>query len=110
LSIIGLVSANRSLREYRYNAENYYPQSRSNVYTAKVLNVISLVINSLFSLITILYFIVYGTFVLSEILNDYPLYEQYHYENNDYQYDDSDDQEMEEDDSEEDDLLYQYGA
>jgi len=108
LSIIGLISANRSLKEYRQNAENYYPQSRSNAYTGKVLNVISLVINGLFSLIVALYFIIYGAFVFSELSKEYPFYQEYNYENDDYYYEDSDEQELEE--AEGDDLLYRYGV
>jgi len=99
LSIIGLVSANKSLREYQNNAENYYPQSRTNVYTAKVLNLIALIISILVSLATALYLLVYGTLIFSEILNEHTKYEYYHYKNNDdnyndydYYYDDSEDE------------------
>jgi len=108
LSIIGLVNANRSLREYKYNAENYYPESRTNVYNAKILNLISLIISSLGALV--LYLLVYGTFIFSEILNE-PLY-QYHHNEDDYRYDDSDEQETYEDQEDEDegDFLYPCGA
>jgi len=109
LSIVGLVKANRSLHEYRHNAENYYPQSRSNVYNAKVLNVISLIINSLISLIMLLYFLFYGAFVFSELSKEYPFYQEYHYENDDYHYDDSEEQQIEEEEDQEE-FLYPYGA
>jgi len=122
LSIIGLVSANKSLRAYRYNAENYYPQSRSNVYTAKVINVIALIISVLYSLVFVLYFFIHGTFIFSEFFDE-PLIQQYHYED-DYHYDDSEEQETYEDDyhyddsdeqktyqdEDEEDFLYPYGA
>jgi len=110
LSIIGLVSANRSLREYKYNAENYYPESRTNVYNAKILNLISLIISVLYSLIFVLYFFIHGAFIFSEIFNE-PLYQYHHYED-DYHYDDSDEQETYQDQEEEDegDFLYPYGA
>ena len=35
LSIIGLVMANKSLREFQLNSSIYEPQSKSNVVTAK---------------------------------------------------------------------------
>jgi len=111
LSIIGLVKANRSLKEYQLNAENYYPQSRSNVYTGKVLNIISLIISCLYSLILALYFIIYGTFILSEFSKEYPFYQEYNYQNND---DYLDEQETENEEynqeCEEEDFLYPYGA
>jgi len=110
LSIIGLVSANRSLREYKYNAENYYLESRTNVHNAKVLNLISLIISTLSLLVVALYLLVYGTFIFSEIFNE-PSYQYHHYED-DYHYDDSDEQETYEDQEDEDerDFLYPYGA
>ncbi|MFT5626826.1 MAG: hypothetical protein ACJA1H_002689 [Glaciecola sp.] len=66
LSIIGLVIANRSLQEYNVNPEAYDANSRSNVSTAKILNIIALVISSLVTLFYIAYFMIYGAF-LSEI-------------------------------------------
>ena len=83
LSIIGLVIANKSLHEYNVNPEAYDVNSRSNVSTAKILNIISLVISSLITLGYIAYFMIYGAF-LSEIFKE--AYEaqnngdEYHYE------------------------------
>ncbi|WP_040280522.1 CCC motif membrane protein [Psychroserpens damuponensis] len=82
LSIIGLVIANKSLQEYNTNPEAYNPNSRSNVSTAKVLNIIALVISSLVTLFYIAYFMIYGVF-LSEIFKE--VYEARNYED-DYNY------------------------
>ena len=51
LSIIGLISANKSLREYQLNPNTYLPNSRQNVSTAKVLNIIALVLNGIITFI-----------------------------------------------------------
>jgi len=116
LSIIGFISANKSLKEYQLNAENYYPQSRSNVYTGKVLNIISLIISCLYFLLLALYFLIYGTFIFSEFSKEYQFYQEYNNQNNDYYYDDDylDEQETENEEynqeSEQEDFLYPYGA
>jgi hypothetical protein len=67
LSIIGLISANKSLREYQLNPNAYLPNSRQNVSTAKVLNIIALVLNGIITFIFLGYLIVYGTFMFSSI-------------------------------------------
>lgn len=110
LSIVGLVIANRSLRDYTDNPENYSPQSRSNVYTAKILNIIALVISSLVTLIMLLYFAIYGaifsTFIMESIRqdesNDWNWEE---YDQDGYYYDESEDSIIED---EENDTLYHY--
>ena len=55
LGIIGLVMANKSLREYHSNPDVYSPQSRSNISTAKVLNIIALILGSLMTIGYIIY-------------------------------------------------------
>ncbi|OUR98235.1 hypothetical protein A9Q86_14370 [Flavobacteriales bacterium 33_180_T64] len=83
LSIIGLVMANKSLREYQLNPIAFNPQSRSNVYTAKVINIIALVLGALVMLFYIAYFALYGV-MFSQIFKE--AYEarkngdNYHYE------------------------------
>ena len=44
LSIIGLVMANKSLKEFQENQDAFAPQSRSNVATAKIINIIAIAI------------------------------------------------------------------
>ena len=53
LSIAGLVMANKSLKLYRLNPEEFSESSRSNVSIARVLNIISIILNGLFLLIVI---------------------------------------------------------
>jgi len=68
MSIIGLVMANKSIKEFNQNPEAYSPQSRSNVATAKILNIIALVFNSLIFIYFIIVFFIYGTFLSSAIM------------------------------------------
>lgn len=68
MSIIGLVVANRSLREFGENPDAYDPQSRSNVNTAKIINIIAIVFNSLIFLAALAVFAFYGTLISSAIL------------------------------------------
>jgi len=67
LAIIGLVSANKSLREFAMNPDAYYPNSKGNVQTAKVLNIIGLILNGIITLILIIYFLIYGAFLFTAI-------------------------------------------
>lgn len=53
LSIAGLVMANKSMKLYQANPEEFSESSRSNVSIARVLNIISIILNSLFLLIVI---------------------------------------------------------
>ncbi|RKE98574.1 CCC motif membrane protein [Ichthyenterobacterium magnum] len=95
LGIIGLVMANKSLREFVENPEAYSPQSRSNVATAKVLNIIAIIFNGLIMIVFIILFVVYGTFMSTAIMEgikqsqneDYYEWENdslYDYEEDDY--------------------------
>ena len=68
MAIIGLVTANKSLREYGENPEVYAPQSRSTVNTAKIINIIAIVLNSLLVLVSIILLAFYGTMISSSVL------------------------------------------
>lgn len=70
MSIIGLVTANKSLREYGENPEAFSPQSRSNVNTAKIINIIAIVMNSIVVVIAIGVIAFYGTMLSSGMLDD----------------------------------------
>ncbi|WP_411893185.1 CCC motif membrane protein [Winogradskyella sp. A2] len=70
LAIVGLISANRSLREYRENPEAFSPQSASNVNTARILNIIGIVINGFVVLISVVIIAFYGTMLSSEIFDE----------------------------------------
>ena len=68
MAIIGLVIANKSLREFGENPEAYSPQTRSNVNTAKIINIIAIVLNSIIVLVSIIAITLYGTIISSAIL------------------------------------------
>ncbi|RNC88412.1 MAG: hypothetical protein ED556_04295 [Winogradskyella sp.] len=89
LSIAGLVMANKSLRVYRENPEVYDRSSYTNVNTARVINIIAVVLNSLTFLVFIVVFAIYGTFISTAVLegirqdqlnDDYEYYEDYEWE------------------------------
>ncbi|WP_299214396.1 CCC motif membrane protein [uncultured Dokdonia sp.] len=71
MSIIGLVVANKSLKAYRENPEGFSELSRSNVSMARVINIIAIVFNGIIVLGFVILFIVYGTFLSSEIMDSY---------------------------------------
>ncbi|VXB28932.1 conserved hypothetical protein [Flavobacterium sp. 9AF] len=71
LSIIGLVMANKSLKEYYQNQEAFSIQSKNNVDIAKILNIISIIINAIIFLFVIVVFAIYGTLVGKEIFKEY---------------------------------------
>ena len=58
LGIIGLVLANKSLKAFEQDPEAYSHQSRSNVATAKILNIIAIVFNA----VVVLFFVAAVTF------------------------------------------------
>ena len=60
ISIIGLVSANRSLRSYRKNPEIYSESSKNNVRTGRVINGIVILFSVLSLLVVVIGFVAYG--------------------------------------------------
>lgn len=94
LSIIGLVMANKSLREYHLNPSIYEPQSKSNVSTSKILNIIALIMSSIVILFYLAYFLIYGALLSTAVMQGYDMQnnsDDYNYEwENDslYDYDD----------------------
>lgn len=91
ISIIGLVMANKSIREFNENPEAYSPQSRSNVATAKIINIIALVFNSIIFIFFIIVFFIYGTLFSAAIMDSYKQsqneYDDYYEWENDSLYD-----------------------
>jgi hypothetical protein len=59
LSIIGLVSASNSLKEYYSNSDVYSNQSKQNVYAAKIVCIIGIIISALFILAFAFVFFIY---------------------------------------------------
>ncbi len=84
MAIIGLVMANKSIREYKQNPEAYHYSSYSNVNTAKIINIIAVVFNSIVVLVFIVALAFYGTVISSAILDDLKRgdsdYDNYDYE------------------------------
>ena len=71
VAIIGLVSANKSIREYNQHPEVYSAQSRSNVSTGKILNIIAIVFNGIIVLFFLGALIFYGSMLSSGALNEF---------------------------------------
>ncbi len=71
MAIIGLVTANKSLREYGENPEAFSPQSRSNVNTARIINIIAIVMNGIIVIFAIAAIAFYGTMLSSGMLDDF---------------------------------------
>lgn len=69
LGIIGLVLANKSLRDYQQNPEAFNVQSKNNVNTAKVINIIAIVLNSIIFIVALVVFAIYGTLISSAVLS-----------------------------------------
>ena len=63
LSIVGLVAAIKSLKEYDRNREAYEAKSRENVYIGKILCLVSLVLNAIIGFV----FLVVVFFVTKEV-------------------------------------------
>ncbi|WP_299120625.1 CCC motif membrane protein [uncultured Winogradskyella sp.] len=70
MAIIGLVTANKSLRDFNQNPEAYSPQSRSNVNTAKIINIIAIVLNGLIVMVSVIAIAFYGTIISSAVLEE----------------------------------------
>jgi len=60
MSIVGLVMANKSLREYAENPDAFSENSRKNVATAKIICIIATVLSALLILIAAVWFAIYG--------------------------------------------------
>ena len=82
LGIIGLVMANKSINEYKTNPESFSRISYNNVFTSKILNIISIVVGAVITLAYIVYFLAYGV-LISEAID--AAYEAKQYED-DYNY------------------------
>lgn len=68
LAIVGLVMANRSIRTFDSDPEAYSPLSRSNMVTAKVINIIAVVMNGIIFLVFGILFLIYGSIISAAIL------------------------------------------
>lgn len=78
MSIIGLVMANKSIKLYKLNPENYTTQSRSNTGVGQVICIVGIVVSSIFLLINVVYFAIvgsslFGSEATKKILEEYNL-------------------------------------
>lgn len=71
VAIIGLMMANKSLREYKLNPEAFSHSSYSSVNTAKILNIIALIISALITAFYLVYFLIYGALFSTAIMESY---------------------------------------
>ena len=77
IAVIGLISANRSLKEFGNNPDVYSPQTRSNVSTARVLNIIAIVFNGIIVLMFIGALIFYGTMWSTGVFDEFKNFDNY---------------------------------
>ena len=71
MSIIGLVLANKSIKMYAESPDNFIPSSIKNVQTAKVLNIIGVILSGLFFLVFLVRIIFLGSAISTSILDDF---------------------------------------
>ncbi|WP_452230348.1 MULTISPECIES: CCC motif membrane protein [unclassified Lacinutrix] len=71
LSIIGLVSANKSIRLFKENPDVYSSFSYTNVNNAKVLNIVALAVSGLITMLYITYFMIYGVLISTILMDTY---------------------------------------
>tara|TARA_R110001632_G_scaffold63280_7_gene151311 strand:+ start:109 stop:600 length:492 start_codon:yes stop_codon:yes gene_type:complete len=69
LGIIGLVMANRSIKEYDANPEGFSAVSRSNMVTAKVINIIAVVLNGILFLFFGIILLIYGSILSAAVFS-----------------------------------------
>lgn len=71
LSIVGLIMANKSLKEFDQNPNVFSHQSRNNVSIGRILNIIALIFNGILVLVVIVFFVFYGTLLSTELIDEY---------------------------------------
>jgi hypothetical protein len=74
LAIIGLIASNKSLREFDENPDVYSLQSRNNVKTAKIINIIAIVMNGIIVLFAIGVLLFFGTMFTSGFFDEFNNY------------------------------------
>ena len=100
LSIIGLVSANKSIRLFKENPDVYSSFSYTNVNNAKVLNIVALAVSTIITMCYIAYFMFYGVLLSTILMEAYDNKENnsnYEWENDSLFYEEEDRFEIESD-------------
>ncbi|MBQ0737461.1 hypothetical protein J9332_24350 [Aquimarina celericrescens] len=101
LSIVGLISANKSIKLYEFEPENYSPYSYNNVKNAKILNIVTIVVSGLISLFYTVYYLFYGALLSTMLFGLWENYDEIEKHNDAWEedsiyYDESYDYEVEE--------------
>lgn len=71
MAIFGWVYANRSIKLFYDTPENYTPQSIGNVKSARIINIVAVIISGLATLAYLSYAIFYGAAISDILLNDW---------------------------------------
>lgn len=71
LGIIGLVMANKSIKLYRHDPENYTSQSRSNTGVGQVICIVGVVISSILVLISLVYWASFGSQITESFMKEF---------------------------------------
>lgn len=71
LGIIGLVMANKSIKLYRHDPENYTSQSRSNTGVGQVICIVGVVISSILVLISLVYWAFFGSQITESFMKEF---------------------------------------
>lgn len=71
LSIIGLVMANKSIRLYKQNPENYASQSRSNTGVGQVICIVGVVVSAVLMLISLAYWTFFGSQLTESFMKEF---------------------------------------
>ncbi len=86
LSIIGLVVANKSIKLYKQNPENYTSQSRSNTGVAQVICIVGVVISGILMLISLAYWVFFGSQITESFMEEF----NKNKEKNEFQFEETD--------------------
>jgi hypothetical protein len=97
ISIIGLVNANKSLKIYEANPDQYAPSSYKNVNTGKILNIIAVILSAIACVAVIIIAIFFGAIFASAMNGEFNGFDDLdnsdneEYYNEDYEYGDTED-------------------
>jgi len=71
LSLIGLVMANKSIKLYKLNPEEYTSQSRSNAGVGQVICIVGVVISSILVLVSLAYWAFFGSQLTESFMKEF---------------------------------------
>ncbi|MBQ0786974.1 MAG: hypothetical protein KBT69_05715 [Oceanihabitans sp.] len=71
LSIIGLVSANKSIRLFRENSDVFSSFSYTNVNNARILNIVAVAVSGIITMLYVAYFMIYGVLISTILMDAY---------------------------------------